>query len=83
MLPRFDLCYQGMQGILASLCLIALCLSEVIFGWIGDALWVRIAYGLAALLLGVPMLSVSLAKIYLGISGDVRTNNLPRIFQRK
>jgi len=82
-LLRSDLLFDGIKGTLASMLLIALCLSQVIFGWIGDALWIRIAYGVAALLLGLPMLLVSLAYIYAGISGDVRTNNLPHIFRRK
>ncbi|QDU73213.1 hypothetical protein Pan97_01800 [Bremerella volcania] len=79
---RFDLFWNGLKGMLAGLGVLAVCLSQVIFGWIGDELWLRIVYGAAGLLLGAPMIVVGFMYAYMGLTGDVDTRMPPRIYRR-
>jgi len=83
LLVRLFYLLDAIKGILIGLAVIAVCLSQVIFGWIGDAWWIRLAYGLAALFLGVPVLLVGLAHLYVAITGDVGTRRPAREFFRK
>lgn len=63
---------------LAGLLLLALCLSQSIFGWIGDALWLRLAYGFAGMVLGVPCIFAGFLYTCAGLTGDVDTRNVRR-----
>lgn len=67
----------------AGLFLLVICLSELIFGWIGSALWVRLAYGLAGFVIAVPVIVAGFAYVCVGLTGDADNRKPPGIFRRK
>ncbi len=81
---RFDVFWEGLGGIFAGSVLLAVCMSQAFLGWIGDALWLRLVYGAAGLLLGMPLIVVGIMWVCMGLTGDVDNRPSPsRIFRRK
>ncbi len=68
-LEKIDALYTALKTTILSFVIFGIGISQAIYGWIGDALWMRLLYGIAGPVMGGFLLLFGLAQFYIEVAG--------------